>query len=299
MTVAFQTVELALRGLPGDASLVEASAKLKSKAEQFAAELEAHQPALDAATAIVRGCDQKLAAAKQAVEPIVADQAVRAQGVTSAGRAKDQAVAKAQTDRLAVDEEVRRLAESWVADFTIAALKPLSAEQICWSVLRVSGIEDRYRAGVKAELDKASPLTEEAAKDSAHMAAREREIEQKTYEKLKGTTQEFVNVFAAAAGQPQNDFFATADQALFVANGGSIHQWIAPASGNVTERMVQEVDLRRAAEDLYQTVFSRPPSEAEATEVASRLAAKPMEKPAVARELVWSLVTSAEFRFNH
>ena len=55
----------------------------------------------------------------------------------------------------------------------------------------------------------------------------------------------FVHIYAAAPGQPQNDFFATADQALFAANGGSINSWIAPQGGNVSERMIQEKDPRR------------------------------------------------------
>ena len=70
----------------------------------------------------------------------------------------------------------------------------------------------------------------------------------------------FVAIYAAAPGQPQNDFFATADQALFAANGGSINSWIAPAGGNVSERMVEEKDPSKAAEDLYMTILSRPPS---------------------------------------
>ncbi len=109
----------------------------------------------------------------------------------------------------------------------------------------------------------------------------------------------FVSIYAAAPGQPQNDFFATADQALFAANGGSINSWIAAAGGNVSERMVREKDPRKAAEDLYMTILSRPPLADESADVIGMLTARPKEKAAVVQELVWALLNSVEFRFNH
>ena len=109
----------------------------------------------------------------------------------------------------------------------------------------------------------------------------------------------FISIYAAAPGQPQNDFFATADQALFAANGGSINSWIAPAGGNVSERMVQEKDPNKAAVDLYLTILSRPPVAEETADVARVLAAREKDKKAAVQELVWGLLTSVEFRFNH
>ena len=129
--------------------------------------------------------------------------------------------------------------------------------------------------------------------------ARAIEIEQRTFDKLKGNLAPFITIYAAAAGQPQNDFFATADQALFAANGGSINSWIAPAGGNISERMVQEKDSRKAADDLYMTILSRPPTPEESADVARVLAVAAKDKPAAVQELVWGLLTSAEFRFNH
>ena len=110
------------------------------------------------------------------------------------------------------------------------------------------------------------------------MRAREFEIEQRTFDKLKGNVPAFVRVYAAAAGQPQNDFFATADQALFAANGGLVNGWIAPASGNVSERMVQEKDPRKAAEDLYLTILSRTPTAEEVADVVRVLAEQRREQ---------------------
>ena len=88
----------------------------------------------------------------------------------------------------------------------------------------------------------AKPLTEEQKKDPKQIEARDIELEQRTYDKLKANIATFVAFYGAAAGQPQGDFFATADQALFAANGGSINSWVAPAAGNVTERIAKQQD---------------------------------------------------------
>ncbi len=178
-------------------------------------------------------------------------------------------------------------------------MKALTPEQICFSILKVTGVYDRYWKTEEAELNKKEPLFGPAAFDPFVRIARVLELERRTYEKLKGTLPPFVSIYAAAPGQPQNDFFATADQALFAANGGSINSWIAPAGGNVSQRMIQENDPRKAAEDLYMTILCRPPLADESADVVHMLTANPKEKAAVVQELVWALLTSVEFRFNH
>ncbi len=170
---------------------------------------------------------------------------------------------------------------------------------MCWSVLKVTGVYDRYLKAEEAELDKKKPLIGPAAFDPLHKITREIELEHRTYEKLKGNVPPFVAIYAAAPGQPQNDFFATADQALFAANGGSINSWIAPSGGNISQRMVDEKDPQKAAFDLYMTILSRPPTSEETADVARVLEAQASQKPAAVAELVWGLLSSAEFRFNH
>jgi hypothetical protein len=166
-------------------------------------------------------------------------------------------------------------------------------------VFRVTGVYDRYWQAEAAELEKAAPLTEEQKKDPAQVAARQVDIEQRTYDKLKGNVPTFVAFYGAAAGQPQGDFFATADQALFAANGGSINSWVAPAGDNVSERIVKQTELRAAAEELYLALLTRLPNEEEISQVLGYLTNRAADKNVAAQELVWSLLNSAEFRFNH
>src|SRR3972149_1713784 len=100
-------------------------------------------------------------------------------------------------------------------DFSLGSLQPLTPEQLCWSVFRATGVYDRYWQTEAAELETAAPLTDEQKKDPAQVVAREFAIEQRTFDKLKGNVATFVTFYGAAAGQPQGDFFSTADQALF------------------------------------------------------------------------------------
>ena len=51
------------------------------------------------------------------------------------------------------------------------------------------------------------------------------------------------------AGQPQGEFFATADQALFTANAGALLGWTGAGGGNLTERMINQADSAITAED--------------------------------------------------
>ena len=237
--------------------------------------------------------------ARKGLEEAIAERTRREQAVAAAGAA----VVAAQAERAAKEAErttaLEALSEDLNEEFTVASLKPLTPEQLCWSVFRVTGVYDRYWQAEVAELDKTAPLTDEQKQDPAQLAARAVDLEQRTFDKLKGNVGTFVAFYAAAAGQPQGDFFSTADQALFSANGGAIYSWVAPAGDNVTDRVIKQNDARAAAEELYLGVLTRMPSAEEITDVVAYLSSRTADKPAAAQELVWALLNSAEFRFNH
>jgi hypothetical protein len=166
-------------------------------------------------------------------------------------------------------------------------------------MMKVTGIYDRHHRASLAALKKTEPEKESSADLLRANRARAIEVEERTFQELKGNVAPFVALYSAGPGQPQNDFFATADQALFAANGGPVNSWIAPGGGNLSERIVQEKDSAKAAQLLYLSVFSRPPTALESADVARALAVDAKARPAAATGLVWGLVTSAEFRFNH
>ncbi|MEX0611094.1 MAG: hypothetical protein WD229_03145, partial [Pirellulales bacterium] len=249
--------------------------------------------------AVEQSAGEALASAQKSLAAAVAERDRLAKAVEDAKPALAASKADVAAKQSAFDTAVSELTDRWTSDFTVASLKPLTPEQLCWTVFRVTGVYDRYWQAEAAELEKTTPLTDEQKKDPAQVVARDAAIEQRTFDKLKGNVPTFVTYYGAAAGQPQGDFFATADQALFAANGGSVNEWVKPAGNNVTERVVNQSDLRAAADELYLGVLTRLPSDDEISQVVSYLTNRAPDKGAAAQELVWGLLNSAEFRFNH
>ena len=284
----------ALRG-----ALQQAANSLSAKLAELKAGETAPQQKLAEAVAAVQLMQQQLAAADAQQQAIVTELSQRQQKLAESQQHLELARSDVQQRRTQMDESIETLQAEWTKTFAMRPLKPLTPEQLCWSMLHVTGVYDRYVAAEQAELDKTAPLSEEDKQDPAKVAARELELQQRVYDKLKANVGSFVSLYAPAAGQPQSDFFASANQALFAANGGEFNNWVAPAAANVTERIVQQSDPKAAAEDLYLTILNRMPDETEVADVAQYLTARPEQKAATVQELVWGLLTSVEFRFNH
>jgi Protein of unknown function (DUF1549)/Protein of unknown function (DUF1553) len=299
IVAALASAEMARQKLPEDPVLTEVVAKLSERASAAQTQtLELQQRATSCAAAH-QAADAAFVAGQELLASALAERARREKAYAAANDALAAAASQAAMKQGEYDKAVADLADRWTNQFTVASLKPLTPEQLCWTVFRVTGVYDRYWQTEVAELDKTKPLTHDQKQDAAQVSAREVELEQRTFDKLKDNIATFVSLYGAAAGQPQGDFFSTADQALFAANGGSINSWVAPAADNVTDRIVKHDDPRAAAEELYLAVLTRQPSEEEAAQVAAYLTSRSAEKAAAAQELVWGLLNSAEFRFNH
>jgi hypothetical protein len=229
---ACKATDAAHQKAPDNAALADATKKIQECAAKAQAEVAEGQKKVDAAVAAHQAADHAFVASQEALAGSLAERARREQTLAAAKTALATAKADLGAKQAALDTARNELNERWANDFTLAALKPLTPEQLCWSVFRVTGVYERYWQTEVAELNKAKPLTEEQKKDPAQLATRDSELEQRTYDKLKGNIATFVAFYGASAGQPQGDFFATADQALFVANGGSINGWVAPAGAN-------------------------------------------------------------------
>lgn len=296
---ALDATNAAREQAPDDMALASAAAAIEPRATAAETEKIQSQRQLDTAVAKHQTANEALFAAQRSLVDAMAERLRREQAVAEANAAIALAKATISAKQSEFDRTISEVNDRWESDFTVAALKPLTPEQLCWTVFRVTEVYDRYWQAEVAELDKSSPMTEEQRQDPTQFSAREAELETRTFNKLKEHINTFITFYGAAAGQPQGDFFSTADQALFAANGGPINSWVAPAEGNVTDRVVKQTDPRVAAEELYLSVLTRLPTDEEAAEVAQYLAARGDDKPAAAQELVWSLLNLAEFRFNH
>src|SRR5262249_26470095 len=161
-----------------------------------------------------------------------AERAKRDEAAGALDQAAGAARQKVAADLAVADEIRNRVIERTSVRCAVAVIKHLTPEQLALSMMQASGAIDRERAGVEGEWAKNHPTPDDAAQ-----AARPREINQALEEKLKPSVQAFVSLFAAGAGQPQQSFAATVDQALFLANGGQLRAWLAQADGNVTDRV--------------------------------------------------------------
>jgi hypothetical protein len=161
--------------------------------------------------------------------------------------------------------------------FALALLRPLSSEQLAWSMMQATGLTDAERKTLGAQLTEAT-----------------------LYAKLATNVTPFVTTFAGPAGQTDDQGFqATLDQTLFLKNGALIRGWLTPRPGNLTDRLGKLKEADAIAEELYLSVLTRYPAAEERKEVAEYLAARTTDRPAALQDLVWALLTSAEFRFNH
>jgi len=162
--------------------------------------------------------------------------------------------------------------------FAQAMLKPLLPEQLALSILEATG----YTATQRASLG--DKLTEDLLA-----------------QRLVGVENTFLNLFGSEPGTIPKEFDATVEQALFLSNDAMIHSWLNPNSLNLTGRLgkLPEDNPQAIAEELYLSVLTRFPEEDEVQAVSAYLADRGAERAQALQELVWALVTSAEFRFNH
>ncbi len=165
--------------------------------------------------------------------------------------------------------------EAAPTSYTVALLKPLTPEQLAWSIMQATGLTDAERQALGKNATEAA-----------------------LYGRLSGNVTQFVRTFGGAAGKPQ-EFDARLDQALFLANGAIVRGWLNPRPGNLIDRLSRLPKADAVAEELYLSVLTRLPGDEERKEVADFLAGHAQNRTAALQDMAWALLASAECRFNH
>jgi hypothetical protein len=261
---AQQALDLATAARPS----AEALAALES--DQLAAEHE-----LDDARYCVKNLDQRIAAAKAMLEY----RALRA------------------SDPEKADAAWEAVVERWTMAGQVAALKPLTPEQLAASVMQAAGTLAPQVESVEQKLEKSPPeeLKKSADAERASVQSRLRELE--ILNQLRGTYREFVRLYGGEVGQ---EFQATVNQALFFGNGTIVDGWLKPSGANLVARLQgKSLEPGALAEELYWAVFSRSATDTEKKQVAEYLAGRQNDKVPAIAEVTWALLSSTEFRFNH
>ena len=200
---AFSKTELARQKLPDDMELAQASQKLKARLDALTNDLKPLDTNVADAVAEQTQAAAKVASAKTAADAAAAQLAAAQQKLTSAEGRGITAFEKAAKDKASVDTAAADLATRLSRRGAVAGLKPLSPEQLAWSVMQVVGqVEQQARR--EAEWGKKNPS--DPAKPAPDAVAKAQAIEQAVYDKLGGNVGPFVSLFAAAPGQPQQDF---------------------------------------------------------------------------------------------
>lgn len=159
-----------------------------------------------------------------------------------------------------------------VEAFAVREPRGLAPETLATAMMQAVGITDAIRKSLAAK------ATEETV-----------------YEQQSQGLLNFTKVFAGPAGQAETEFQASLDQALFLEHGYHLIEWTKKKPDQILDRLAK---LEVPADELYLSVLSRLPTKEEAAEVAELCRVKE-ERPAALADLLWALVASAEFRFNH
>jgi hypothetical protein len=180
--------------------------------------------------------------------------------------------------------------------YSVAPLKPMSPEQLAWSIMQATGVLGSTRASVEHDLFVVDPKFKQLTQlDDKRMRFGERLVESTVYQRLKGSAQPFISRFGRAAGQSQDAYDASVHQALFLSNGDPVQSWLSGLAG----RLAAIADPVTMADELYLNTLTRRPMPEEREELNRYTAARPKAKNQVLHEAAWALITSSEFRFNH
>ncbi|HBJ36811.1 MAG TPA: hypothetical protein DDZ51_19055, partial [Planctomycetaceae bacterium] len=192
--------------------------------------------------------------------------------------------------------------DRWTYQGQVAALKPLTPEQLAASTMRATGFLDRTEAAAKAAVEKTPPAELAAADMSEEAKVRIKNValQAEFLNQLRGSVNQFVEQFGGLSG---GEFQATVNQALFLGNSPTVNNWLAPANGTLVGKLKAIETPEAIADELSLAVLSRPATIDEQREVQRFLTpvegqAAPDRAVAIA-ELVWAVLTSNEFRFNH
>ncbi len=189
--------------------------------------------------------------------------------------------------------------------FAVAMLRPLSPEQLGWSVLQVSGhlpsrIErTRRRLKEAAEKTGQSEQAKKAEAGESGPADLAWQARKKAYGELQKELQTLFAVFSRLPGQPDNGFQPSVDQALFLLNSDQMVKFMKESE--LLDQLARLENPEELANTLFLSVMSRRATQEERQEVAKAIKGLSDHKQRrdVLRQIVWGQLVTAEFRLNH
>jgi hypothetical protein len=155
--------------------------------------------------------------------------------------------------------------------FAVAALRPLSPMQLATSMWVAT--TDQANLG-----------------DGAYPEALDLKIEG-----LEGRSR----TLAAALARPGEDYQIGASEALLLSNGTPLGDLLADGGDRLVGRLAAITDRHEQVDLAVRNVLARAPDDEERSLLEAFLADRSNRPAEGCRQLLWSLLTSSEFRFNH
>ncbi|MFM7521659.1 MAG: DUF1549 domain-containing protein [Planctomycetota bacterium] len=308
--------------LADDKVLAGAAAIIEARSVEFTPVVEGAKGVLAARTTEEEAARGGLAAARAAFDEVlakrfpVAERAAADRAALAAAAAwRDARAALARIDlRLALAADILRHGELAATDPAgaaalaasiderrtalgqVARVRALSPEQLALSLATATGADEAARAAATAALDKEPPAVLRSA--APEIAPRLRAV----LVELGAVSQQagLVNTVAGLYGDPlAGEFQASVNQALWLGNAPDVANRLAPSGGSLVGRLVALADDTAVADEATLAILSRPAEPAERDDLVRFLADRGGDRPAAIAELVWALLASAEFRFNH
>ncbi len=121
----------------------------------------------------------------------------------------------------------------------------------------------------------------------------------KPNEQFAEVEKKFLTMFANEPREPEVDFSATVKGALFLLNDDKFLNLLKPEPGNLVHRLLPMTDSHALTEELFLSVFTRPPTDDERAAVADYLKQNSARRETALSHVVWSMLASMEFYVNH
>jgi hypothetical protein len=168
------------------------------------------------------------------------------------------------------------------SSFAAARLRPLSRRQLAFSLLVATG---------NAELTAPNEVQTRVER-YAGVSGIQR-IEQ--YLTIEKQTADLMRSF----DMRRSEFHSSVAEALFLSNNPTAQELVTADNSDLAARLGKIEDTRKLVTMAVRNVLSRPPSEEQVVQLTAWFTRQGDDRQQASEQLIWALVTSAEFRFNH
>ncbi|GAB4152350.1 MAG: hypothetical protein Tsb009_28190 [Planctomycetaceae bacterium] len=170
--------------------------------------------------------------------------------------------------------------------YRVAIAKPLAAEQMAWTLMRATGMQESIQKNTTP------PKQKFTVKDyiNGRIPTPKRIVDVMTL---------FSGMFGNPPGEAEVEFQPSSSHSLFLMNDKLMVEWLKPQAGNLVSRLMRINKPEQLADELYLSVLTRFPTSDERKRVVEHLTQNKNRRTEAIADYTWALLASSEFRLNH